>query len=243
MIKDAKWATTVRNTPWSNPYTWWTAIEVTQDKVINLILREENNLLNVNNNNELYCDLQLANWLKPTDTIPVWVTTGRVLSWDGRPVTWTLVCSKTTSWDVTMYLYWDNWAIYVNNWGNTWKILQQQLTAWTWILIEDNVISSTLDVIWETLYVYWNTDNNRWTLRSNREVSEIKENTVLRFIWATADHEIGDIYDNNWDSVSISSAVIMYSWVIAYVDCVWIIKDIEWDLTFYARYGWWEHWN
>lgn len=114
MIKDAKWATTVRNTPWSNPYTWWTAIEVTQDKVINLILREENNLLNVNDNNELYCDLQLQNWLKPTDTIPVWRTVGRVLASDWWIKTWTLVSEKTTSGDIVQLLYADDGTIWIN---------------------------------------------------------------------------------------------------------------------------------
>lgn len=134
----------VRLTPWTNPYQSGIGTEITEEKEINVVLRDTNNLIQLTQNNELYTDLQLANWLKPTDTIPVWVTTGRVLSWDGRPVTWTLVCSKTTSWDITMYLYWDNWTIYVNNWGNTWKILQQQLTAWTGITIENNVISTNI---------------------------------------------------------------------------------------------------
>jgi hypothetical protein len=30
---------------WKKPYTWWQAIEVTEDKVINLKLRAENNLI------------------------------------------------------------------------------------------------------------------------------------------------------------------------------------------------------
>lgn len=133
----------VRLTPWTNPYQSGIGTEITDEKEINVVLRDTNNLIQLTQNNELYTDLQLANWLKPTDTIPVWVTTGRVLSWDGRPVTWTLVCSKTTSWDITMYLYWDNWTIYVNNWGNTWKILQQQLTAWNWISIVNNTVTNT----------------------------------------------------------------------------------------------------
>ena len=41
------------------PYTWWIGIEVTDNHVINLLLREENNLIHVNEDNEVYVDLQL----------------------------------------------------------------------------------------------------------------------------------------------------------------------------------------
>ena len=33
------------------PYTWWIGIEVTDNHVINLLLREENNLIHVNEDN------------------------------------------------------------------------------------------------------------------------------------------------------------------------------------------------
>jgi hypothetical protein len=39
--------------------------------VINLLLRAENNLLHVNDDNELYCDLQLENGIAVDDDLPV----------------------------------------------------------------------------------------------------------------------------------------------------------------------------
>ena len=98
----------------------------------------------------------------------------------------------------------------------------------------------TVNGIGETLYVSWDENNNRWKLRNNREVSEIVPNTVLRFLSPAVAQEIWDIYDAFGDSVSIHSSESIFGWVLAQEDCVWIIKNVEWDLTFYARYGWWE---
>jgi hypothetical protein len=47
---------------WDKNETGWTWIEVTDNKVINLILRSLNNLIKVNANNEVYVDLQLEDW-------------------------------------------------------------------------------------------------------------------------------------------------------------------------------------
>ena len=111
---------------WDKNETGWTWIEVTDNKVINLVLRDENNLIQVNEDNEVYTDLQLESWISTSDTFPVWITTGRVLQADGRPVTWTLTCSKTTSGDYTMYLYGDNGKVYVDNGTGTRKVLVQE---------------------------------------------------------------------------------------------------------------------
>lgn len=121
---------------WDKNETWWNAIEVTDNKVINLLLRSEDNLLKVDQN-ELYCDLQLDSWVAITDTLPVWVNVGRVLAADGRPVTWTLISGQTTSWDRVKVLYGDDWKIRVDNGTWEWKILQYELNAWLWIEIWD----------------------------------------------------------------------------------------------------------
>jgi hypothetical protein len=39
------------------------------------LLREENNLIKIDGNNEVYTDLQLEDGLATTDTLPVGVTT------------------------------------------------------------------------------------------------------------------------------------------------------------------------
>ena len=110
----------VKITEWEKTVSWWTAIEVTANKVINLLLRSENNLLQVEQN-ELYCDLQLEDWLTTSDTLPVWVTTGRVLEADWWVKSGTMLCFKTTSWDYVTWIYWDDGKLYIDNWTGTFK--------------------------------------------------------------------------------------------------------------------------
>lgn len=107
--------------PWLEAFTAWDGIDANdlKDRIISVKLRDENNLIKLNWNNELYCDLQLPNGLKPTDTIPVWRTVGRVLANDGWIKTWTLICEKTTSGDMVQLLYADDGTIWINR-GNEW---------------------------------------------------------------------------------------------------------------------------
>ena len=109
---------TVRLTEWDKNETGWTAIEVTANKVINLLLRSENNLIWLDDN-EIYVDLQLEDWLTPNDTLPVWVTTWRIVENDWWDITWTMLSYKTTSWDYVLIVYWDDWKLYVDNWTGT----------------------------------------------------------------------------------------------------------------------------
>lgn len=123
---------------WDKNETWWTWIEVTDNKVINLILRSLNNLIKVNDNNEVYTDLQLEDWIENSDTLPIWVNVGRVLAADGRPATWTLISGQTTSWDRVKVLYGDNGNIYTDNGTWTWNIL--------WTNVKAFYLSSTSDL-------------------------------------------------------------------------------------------------
>lgn len=112
---------TVRLYEWDKNETGWAWIEVTDNKVINLVLRSLNNLIKINSNNEVYTDLQLDDNLLSTATLPVGVTTGRVLQANGRPVTWTLILAKTTSGDNVKILYGDDGEIRVDNGTGVWK--------------------------------------------------------------------------------------------------------------------------
>jgi len=116
----------VRLYEWDKNEVGGTAIEVTANKVINLLLRSEDNLLKLDDN-ELYCDLQLEDWIATTDTLPVWVTTGRVLAADWWVATWTMLCFKTTSWDYVEWIYGDDWKLYVDN--GTWTFKQVYLKS------------------------------------------------------------------------------------------------------------------
>ena len=113
---------TVRAVEWKKPYTWGKWLEITEDKVINLRLRSENNLIIYDEgDDEIYVDLQLPDWIEPLDTFPVGITTGRVLVDDDWDVNGTIVCFKTTSWDNIKLLYWDNWKLYIDNWTGLFK--------------------------------------------------------------------------------------------------------------------------
>ena len=111
----------VRIVEWKLPYTWWVWIEITSDKVINLLLREENNLIMVNDDNEVYTDLQLENGLTPSSDFPVWVTVWKVLQTDWWTQSWLILNWKTTSWDYARWIYANDWKLYFDNGTWTWK--------------------------------------------------------------------------------------------------------------------------
>lgn len=106
---------------WEKTVTGWAWIEVTANKVINLLLRSANNLIKIDGNNEVYTDLQLEDWISTTDTLPVGVTTWRVLEADGWVKSWTMLCFKTTSGDYVTWIYWDDNKLYIDNWTWTFK--------------------------------------------------------------------------------------------------------------------------
>ena len=110
----------VKITEWERTVSWGTAIEVTANKVINLLLRSEDNLIKLDEN-EIYVDLQLESWIQPSDTFPVGVTTGRVIQNDGWVATGTLLVFKTTSWDYVTWIYGDDGKLYIDNGTGTFK--------------------------------------------------------------------------------------------------------------------------
>lgn len=106
---------------WQLPYTWGTGIGIDTNKVISLLLREEDNLIHVNGDNEIYTDLQLAVNITPSDEFPVWVTVWKVLEEDWWDQNGLLLNRKTTSWDYARWLYGVDGEIYFD-WGQwTWK--------------------------------------------------------------------------------------------------------------------------
>lgn len=106
---------------WKLPYTWGTGIGIDTNKVISLLLREENNLIHVNDDNEVYTDLQLVANITPSSDFPVWVTVGKVLAEDWWDQNGLLLNRKTTSGDYARWLYWADGELYFD-WGQgTWK--------------------------------------------------------------------------------------------------------------------------
>ena len=113
---------TVRLYEWDKTETGWAWIEITDNKVVNLLLRSLNNLIKINDDNEAYVDLQLEDWIEDDANMPVWVNVGRVLQADWWLATWTLLVAKTTSGDEIRFLFADNWKLYTDNW--TWTFTQ-----------------------------------------------------------------------------------------------------------------------
>lgn len=104
------------------PYTWWQGIEITNNHVINVLLREMNNLIMVNEDRELYVDLQLPDGIQPDDDFPVWVTTGKILQEDWRDQSGIILNWKTTSGDYVRLIYANDWKLYYDPW--TWQWIE-----------------------------------------------------------------------------------------------------------------------
>lgn len=112
---------TVRLYEWDKTETGWAWIEITDNKVVNLLLRNLNNLIKINADNEAYVDLQLADWIEDDANMPVWVNVGRVLQADWWLANWTLLVAKTTSGDEIRFLFADDGKLYTDNWTWTFK--------------------------------------------------------------------------------------------------------------------------
>lgn len=114
----------VRVVEWKKPYTWGKAISIDENKVISLNLRADDNLIIYDEwDNEIYVDLQLPDWIVPTDAFPIWCNVGRVSSEDGWDVTGTIVSFQTTSGDNIKLLYADDWTLWIDNGTGTFKQL------------------------------------------------------------------------------------------------------------------------
>ena len=178
---------------WKKPYTWWQAIDIDENKVISLRLRDENNLIIYDEwDDEIYVDLQLDDEITPISAFPVWVNTGRVIVDNGWDKTWTIIVAKTTSGDNIKLLYADDWTLWMDNWTGTFKqiyfksdvdalllalrqyideqlaLKQDVLTAGDNISIVNNVISAEIPAMAKFLSVWdsslWEPTTQPWTL-------------------------------------------------------------------------------
>ena len=212
---------------WDKNETWWNAIEVTDNKVINLLLRSEDNLLKVDQN-ELYCDLQLDSWVATTDTLPVWVNVGRVLAADGWVASWTMISAVTSSWDQVTIIYGDDNKLYVDNWTWTFKQIYNKTEV-------DNLFTT---LRWElatvaTSWSYTDLSNIPW-------VCEITVQLVdTDYIWTAT--KIWDLVDGAtiiWHSNGLQGLQwLSIAWV-SYTILNWIAWTDNWT-HFYGIYREW----
>jgi len=229
----------VRAVEWKNPYTWGTAIEITEDKVINLLLREANNLLQVDGNNELYCDLQLNDELRPTDDFPVGVTTWRIIEDNGWDRAGTILCAKTTSWDNIKLVYTDAWEIWVDNGTGTFKRLY--LASEVDQLLENLEIELKQYVDAKTTFKPYPADFvTDWTTQQFLESIENADLSVWdAFLWQVS---LSDM--PSWVTVEAEVEVYIYpsNWASNVIYCIMRSADVSpylWQCNSY-QYRWWE---
>ena len=131
--------------------TAWDGIEITENNVINVLLREANNLIHVNEDRELYVDLQLDDWIEPDDDLPVGVTTGKILAEDWWQQSGIILNRKTTSWDYVRLIYANDWKLYYDpgtgvwneiGWGGGWSINVATATSLWVIKLGSNTVQS-----------------------------------------------------------------------------------------------------
>lgn len=172
----------VRLYEWDKTETGWAWIEITDNKVVNLILRELNNLTKINSNNEVYTDLQLDDNLLSSAVLPVGVTTGRVLQANWRPVTWTLISAKTTSGDNIKILYGDDGEIRVDNGTGVWKDIT---TAYFKTQAEYDALPSSKNSDWN-LYIIVDNHNETYTITFTalpEEWGSVSPSSITATIW------------------------------------------------------------
>ena len=147
----------VRLKEWLIPYTWGIGIEITNNHIINVLLREANNLIHVNGNRELYVDLQLDDIILPDDDFPVWVTTGKILEENGWEQSWLILNWKTTSGDYARIIYAVDDNIYMDCWDGVWRLLWiseevlAQINTQTFYITDEHNLTN-----WQKAYDWYN---------------------------------------------------------------------------------------
>ena len=221
---------TTRIVEWKKPYTWWTAIEIDENKVISLRLRDENNLIIYDAwDNEIYVDLQLPDWIRPLDAFPVWVTTGRVLVADDWDKTGTIICAKTTSGDNIKVLYADDWTLWIDNW--TWTFKQIYFKADVDLIIQ--AIQNQIDALsgLGKFLSLW--DGETWMPISFPLSTPYEYHTWDWYMINVVDNTTN--YRPNWTEFDWTAS----STVETQATEIWDVYIYDWSTWLLQKNGWW----
>lgn len=189
----------VRIVEWQKPYTAWPWIDIDANKVISLLLREENNLIYINDNDEAYVDLQLQSGLTPNSDFPVWVTVGKVLQADWWTKSWLVLNWKTTSGDYARWIYATDWELYFDKW--TWVRNQVYYSSEVDALLAelDSKIDEVADSIWD------------WQLTIQKNSTTVGTFTANQKLDTVVDIEVPLVIDN-LTSTDTNNALSAYQW-------------------------------
>lgn len=134
--KGDKWDKWNKGDPWTDAWEYMTQAEYnnlpdtkltdwvsrmiydTAQHTFRTLLREANNILHYNDEDELYADLQFEEWLTPTSAFPAWVSIWAVDSNDWWRESWLLLNAKTNDWAYMRRLYGDDGKLYFD--GGLW---------------------------------------------------------------------------------------------------------------------------
>jgi len=133
---------TVLNIEWKDKYTAGDGIQISPNKVISLLLKESPNLLKLNENGELYCDLQTITNPTVNTVFDTWITTGYVEPSGWWPEAWQILMCKTTTGVHFCILKGDDDKLYYTS-------DPRDGTSWSHILRDDD-----LDALMDTLKDY-----------------------------------------------------------------------------------------
>lgn len=217
------------------PYTWWIGIEITDNHVINVLLRELNNLIQVNGDNELYVDLQLADNILPTDNFPVGVTTWRILQGNGWQQSWLILNRKTTSGDYTRLIYANDGRLYYDPWTWVWNPLFLSGDIQDLLLQVQNIIDAELSNYYTKQEVNELLSNIAWLefikLNDISDLPAVWSNGIIYLVPNSVDPTICDMYV--WISSTQQYEVIGTTAVdmSGYVTLA-TIQTISWKKTF-----------
>jgi hypothetical protein len=235
---------------WMIPYTWWQWIEITNNHVINVLLREMNNLIHVNGDRELYVDLQLDDWIAPDDDFPVGVTTGKILQEDWWQQSWIILNWKTTSWDYVRLIYANDGKLYYDPW--TWQWIELWWSgASVWVATSNTLGTIKLgDDTKQTVAPETpsSTANRTYAVQlnnNNQAVVNVPRTDTTYSAWANI-----TIDQNNEISATIPQALV-YKWTVndlSDLPASWTVWDtyfVEWEDWMYSwdwtqrAYVWW----
>ena len=234
---------------WEVPYTWWVGIEITNNHVINVLLRELNNLIHVNEDRELYVDLQLDDWIEPDADFPVGVTTWKILQEDWWTQSGIILNWKTTSWDYVRFIYANDWKLYYD--PGTW----QWIEIWTWWGGGVQINVATASTLWiiklgsDTQQTEAQVTATSISGRTYPVQLNSSNQAVVNIPWTDTTYTAGTniTIDNNNEISATIPSVLVYKWnVTALTDlpASWTVGYtyfVEWED---AMYSWdWTQWN
>lgn len=144
-----------------------------------LTLRENNNLIKQNDNNETFVDLQLDANIVPTAVFPVGVCVWNVREQDGREESGVLLNSKTTNGKYTRLLYGDSGALYFDK-GN-WIFKRIATTDYV-----DNALSNLRTELHRVAYTGLSSDLDN---DAGFTADNVLTNTEYEEIWPTTESD------------------------------------------------------